>query len=147
MKKIIIDQREVEDYEKGHYPSAINVPMQEKGNIEDVFNYNKLKEVITKEDLVLLYCYGGDCAEKTLKKLKDDGYNNVVNIGGYDHRCNFNDVFETANQLKDLLFKVIAISDKVESFEEIDIFSNVVSNTISCAVMNALYWGNKIETN
>jgi hypothetical protein len=36
---------EVEDYKKGHYPGAINVPMQEKGNIEDVFNYNKLKEL------------------------------------------------------------------------------------------------------
>jgi rhodanese-related sulfurtransferase len=79
----IIDARPVSDYEKGHIPTAINIP------------YNKLPDYIDEvtslidvNDGVLCYCTGPDCdfSHQVATELGFLGYTKVaVFTGGWEH--------------------------------------------------------------
>lgn len=71
-----IDVRSAEEYAKGHFQSAVNVPH------ETIANHIKMIEP-NKNAPIHLYCRSGRRAEVARKTLLDMGYTNVINHGGY----------------------------------------------------------------
>jgi rhodanese-related sulfurtransferase len=55
-KAVIIDARDIEDYEISHIAGAINIPYdtyEDYGDIIDALNY---------DDVFIIYCSGGECS-------------------------------------------------------------------------------------
>ena len=74
---LLIDVRTPQEFKSGHIDKAINIPY-------DVIGF-KIKAVTSeKEREVLLYCQSGRRSGIALKTLKDLGYRNAKNAGGYD---------------------------------------------------------------
>ncbi|HUI92752.1 MAG TPA: rhodanese-like domain-containing protein [Chitinivibrionales bacterium] len=75
---LVIDVRTKQEYDAGHFSTALNIPYdQVAGRIGELEPY-KLKTVI-------LYCHSGNRAATAEKVLKKNGFANVVNAGGYDN--------------------------------------------------------------
>ena len=77
---LIIDVREESEvHSSGVIKNAIHIP---RGLIE--FKISNIS-TITKEDTnILVYCAGGYRSALAAKTLKDFGFKNVFNIGGYE---------------------------------------------------------------
>mgnify|MGYP001202991796 FL=1 len=77
---LIIDVREESEvHSSGVIKNAIHIP---RGLIE--FKISNISK-ITKEDTnILVYCAGGYRSALAAKTLKDFGFKNVFNIGGYE---------------------------------------------------------------
>ncbi len=77
---LIIDVREESEVQSsGVIKNAIHIP---RGLIE--FKISNISK-ITKEDTnILVYCAGGYRSALAAKTLKDFGFKNVFNIGGYE---------------------------------------------------------------
>ena len=74
-KVYLIDVRSKQEYNEGHLPNAINIPVYEiENNIEQF--------VDDKESIVILYCQVGNRSKKALLKLMNKGYTNVYNLKG-----------------------------------------------------------------
>ena len=71
---LLIDVRYDFEYEMGHIPGAINLPLN---NIIELENLEPLKD-----RTILLYCASGNRSEKALAILRANGYINAINIGG-----------------------------------------------------------------
>jgi rhodanese-related sulfurtransferase len=67
---IIIDVRSEEEYDKGHYKNAINIPYK---NINSNININT-------NSIILVYCRSGRRALKAIKKLQELNYENLYYI-------------------------------------------------------------------
>lgn len=76
--QLLIDVRTREEFEEGHYTSAINVPVDEilEGNI-------KTLEGTPKDAEIKVYCRGGIRAERARVALAQLGFTSVTNIGGF----------------------------------------------------------------
>lgn len=78
---LFIDSRSKEEFEKGHIPGAINIPLSSIESEKD------LKEInIPKDKLLITYCEGGDCKSSLYLAylLQKAGFNKVkVLEGGY----------------------------------------------------------------
>lgn len=72
---ILIDVRELDEYEQGSIPGAIHVP---RGFLE----FNIDNEVKDKSAKIVLYCAGGVRSLLAGKSLKELGYENVVSLEG-----------------------------------------------------------------
>ncbi len=70
-----LDVRSFDEYKSGHVDGALNIPHT---RIED----NILTAVPDKSAPVFLYCRSGHRSGIALKKMKQLGYTNVVNVGG-----------------------------------------------------------------
>ncbi len=70
---LLIDVRTEQEYKEGYIPTAINIPHTD---IES--NLDK----IPKDKLIIVYCKIGGRASTAASKLRDLGYNNVINFGG-----------------------------------------------------------------
>lgn len=71
---ILLDVREKDEYEGGHIPQAINIPLS---------NIEKVEELIKDKDKqIFIYCLSGARSGKAEKFLRDKGYKNIENIGG-----------------------------------------------------------------
>lgn len=89
---IIIDLRQVENYQKGHLSHAINVPtpspplsMRDLINLEnDLLYVLKNVPVFT---LIGVYCKKGIRAGIAHEILVNNGFYNVVNLGGLEIDC------------------------------------------------------------
>ena len=68
---IIIDVREVEEYNREHIPNAINIPLSEI----DTISYNK-------NDTIIVYCQSGMRSLEAVKILADMGYTSLYNLDG-----------------------------------------------------------------
>lgn len=68
---VIIDVREVDEYNSGHIINAINIPL---ANINDI-NYDK-------ETKIILYCATGVRSNEAAKILSDKGYVNIYSLDG-----------------------------------------------------------------
>lgn len=78
---IWIDVRTETEFEAGHLPNAIHVPHEQ---IAD-----KIASITTnKDEPIHLYCRSGSRAQSALRTLKDLGYTNVINHGGYEALVN-----------------------------------------------------------
>lgn len=70
----IIDVRTKLEYDSGHFPNAIHIPVN---NI----NYNTTKE-LDKNKTILLYCNTGQRARYAANKMNNLGFNKVYYIDG-----------------------------------------------------------------
>ena len=76
-KGIWIDVRSAEEFNAGHLQGAVNIPHDKI--IEGV------KAIGSDKDAPInLYCRSGRRAEAALTELKNAGYTNVTNHGGYE---------------------------------------------------------------
>lgn len=80
-KGIWIDVRTPEEYKEGHLKDAINIPVDQI--------VSRIKSVSPdKSAPINLYCRTGRRAEVALQALKQEGYTNVTNHGGYQDLIN-----------------------------------------------------------
>lgn len=88
--ELILDVRTYKEWKLGHYPTAINIPLNELSN-ELEFDFNKIYP--NKNIYILIYCKNGNRAGKAYNFLKYHGYHNVffLGYGGYK------DLIETTN--------------------------------------------------
>ena len=74
-KPIVVDVRSLEEYNEGHIPNAISVPLETIENEAET----KLKN---KNDLILVYCRSGRRSREAALRLIEKGYTNVIDFGG-----------------------------------------------------------------
>ena len=77
VKGVWIDVRSAEEFNAGHLQDAVNIP------------HDKIVEGVKaigsdKDAPINLYCRSGRRAEAALTELKNAGYTNVTNHGGYE---------------------------------------------------------------
>jgi rhodanese-related sulfurtransferase len=72
---VIVDVRTPEEFQQGHVPNAINVPLSE---IVD----NPTILLSSKEKSIVLYCRSGYRAGKAARALHQDGYQNLRHLEG-----------------------------------------------------------------
>jgi phage shock protein E len=73
---LVIDVRTPAEFNAGHLPNAINIPLQQIESGAPL----PLKD---KKQVLLLHCQGGMRSAKATKLLSDMGYVNVFNLGSY----------------------------------------------------------------
>lgn len=72
---ILLDVREQSEYEEGHIPGAICLPL---GSIKQQAQ-TVLKD---KEQMIYVYCRSGNRSKTAAKELCELGYENITEIGG-----------------------------------------------------------------
>ena len=73
---IILDVREQDEYDSGHIPSAVLLPV---GSIDE----DTAAEVIPEKDsTVLVYCHSGNRSKTASAVLAGLGYTNIYEFGG-----------------------------------------------------------------
>lgn len=74
-KKIILDVRTLEEYEYGHIEGAILIPYDE-------VYIRAEKEILNKDNIILVYCRSGVRSILASRDLVELGYKNVYEFGG-----------------------------------------------------------------
>lgn len=75
---IILDVREQDEYDSGHIPGAILLPV-------DTIDEDTAAEAIPgKDSTVLVYCRSGNRSKTASSTLAELGYTNVYEFGGID---------------------------------------------------------------
>jgi phage shock protein E len=77
-KVILVDVRTPEEYKSGHLQYAQNIDYK-KGD------FKTQVEKLDKNKPVYLYCRSGNRSEKSVEILKNLGFVNVYNIGGFEN--------------------------------------------------------------
>ena len=72
---VIIDARTQEEYDQGHIPGAILIPEYEIADRAE-------KELLDKNQLILVYCRSGRRSKIAAEELVKLGYTNVKEFGG-----------------------------------------------------------------
>lgn len=72
---IIVDVRREDEFETGHIPNAVNVPLED---IEDIAE----DELTNKDALLLVYCHSGRRSKMACGILESLGYTNILEFGG-----------------------------------------------------------------
>lgn len=72
---VIVDVRTPEEFQQGHVPNAVNVPLSE---IID----NPAILLSSKDKSIVLYCRSGYRAGKAAEALQKDGYQNLSHLEG-----------------------------------------------------------------
>ncbi|MFZ4815168.1 MAG: rhodanese-like domain-containing protein [Phototrophicaceae bacterium] len=70
---LLVDVREIDEYEKGHLPGAINLPLSELAE--------RFGELPTDQPLALV-CQAGGRSGRAAEFLVDKGYSDVTNLEG-----------------------------------------------------------------
>ena len=73
---IILDVREQDEYDSGHIPSAVLLPV---GMIDED---TAAKVIPEKDSTVLVYCRSGNRSKTAFAALADLGYTNIYEFGG-----------------------------------------------------------------
>jgi phage shock protein E len=73
---VIVDVRTPEEFQQGHVPNAINVPLS-----EIIENPAILKS--SKEKAIVLYCRSGYRASKAAEALQKEGHQNLRHLEGH----------------------------------------------------------------
>lgn len=68
---MIIDVREIVEYNESHIKNAINIPLSTIENID-----------IDKDSPIIIYCATGIRSEEAIKKLISMGYTSLYNLDG-----------------------------------------------------------------
>ena len=71
---VLLDVRTSQEYQEGHIPGSINVPLQQLDKISSVTE--------NKDALLFVYCHSGARSRQATAMLQHMGYANVNNIGG-----------------------------------------------------------------
>ena len=72
---LILDVRTEEEYNDGHIPNAVCLPVETIGSEAPA-------QLPDKDQIILIYCRTGVRAERAAKALADLGYTNVYDFGG-----------------------------------------------------------------
>lgn len=78
---LIVDVRTSWEYERWHYPGAINIPVQELDK--------KLDELPDKEKYIIVYCRSGNRSTTAKNILISNGFRKVKNGGGLNDMKKF----------------------------------------------------------
>ena len=71
---ILLDVRESYEFEEGHHPQAVNLPLS--SIVEGAtLNTNEATKIF-------VYCRSGNRSQKAQELLSRRGFSNVVNVGG-----------------------------------------------------------------
>ena len=73
---IILDVREQDEYDSGHIPGAVLLPV---GIIDETTAAEAIPE---KDSTLLVYCRSGNRSKTASSKLADLGYTNIYEFGG-----------------------------------------------------------------
>ncbi|MEF9915982.1 MAG: rhodanese-like domain-containing protein [Lachnospiraceae bacterium] len=71
---IILDVRNVDEYEKGHIPGSTNIPISKITGVETIIQ--------DKSTPLFVYCLSGSRSKRACSFLQKVGYTQVKNIGG-----------------------------------------------------------------
>ena len=77
---VIVDVRGKEEYDKGHIPGAINVPIDSLK--QDIRNNEAIPELADKKKVYLIYCRSGRRSNEAAKLLSSFGYKHIYEFGG-----------------------------------------------------------------
>jgi phage shock protein E len=73
----VIDVRTVAEFKAGHYPGAINIPVNQVSS--------RLKKLGDPAKPVVMYCHSGMRSASAKKIAAGSGFENVINAGSYHH--------------------------------------------------------------
>lgn len=71
---VLLDVRTKDEYGEGHIDNSINIPLQ---SLEDI-----QLQIEDKNTPIYVYCHSGVRSAKSVVKLRQMGYNDVIDIGG-----------------------------------------------------------------
>ena len=77
---VIVDVRGKEEYDKGHIPGAINVPIDSLK--QDIRNNEAIPELADKKKVYMIYCRSGRRSNEAAKLLSSFGYKHIYEFGG-----------------------------------------------------------------
>lgn len=72
---VLVDVREQDEYDEGHIPNSILIPL---GTIEKDFEI----KVPSKDKKIVIYCRSGRRSKEAYTKVVNLGYKNVYDLGG-----------------------------------------------------------------
>ncbi len=72
---VLVDVREEDEYEEGHIPDSLLIPL---GTIEEDFT----SKVPSKEKKIVIYCRSGRRSKEAYEKIVSLGYHDVYDLGG-----------------------------------------------------------------
>lgn len=73
---MLIDIRSAREYDQGHIPGSVNIPLTDIGD--------KIKKV-KKEKEIVVYCQSGNQSIWAIKRMMGMGFKNLYNLkGGYN---------------------------------------------------------------
>ena len=70
----VVDVRTPNEYQQGHYPGAVNIPLNEIPQ--------RLDEIKEMQQPIVLYCLSGNRSGMAAVLLKQTGISQVYNAGG-----------------------------------------------------------------
>jgi len=73
---LVIDVRSVEEFNGGHLPNAVNIPL-------DDLQEKLPRYVKDKQQVLLLHCLSGTRSGIARRQLRSMGYANVFNLGSF----------------------------------------------------------------
>ncbi|MDE3066101.1 MAG: rhodanese-like domain-containing protein [Verrucomicrobiota bacterium] len=73
---LVVDVRSAEEFEAGHLPNAVNIPLDE-------LRSSLPRRVSDKNQVLLLHCRSGARSELAQRMLKALGYSYVLNLGSH----------------------------------------------------------------
>ena len=73
----VIDVRTVREYNGGHYPGSVNIPVNQISA--------RSKTLGDTSKTVIVYCHSGMRSASARKLLLNKGFKNVINAGSYHH--------------------------------------------------------------
>ncbi|HMD68022.1 MAG TPA: rhodanese-like domain-containing protein [Chitinivibrionales bacterium] len=74
---LVIDVRSKQEYDAGHFSTAINIPHDQiAGRIKEFEPY--------RHKQIVVYCHSGNRSAIAVSVLRQNGFENVANAGGYD---------------------------------------------------------------
>jgi len=72
----VIDVRSASEYQAGHLPEAVNVPL-------DALAQQIQRAAPDKDQVLLLHCFSGTRSGMARRILRGNGYTQVFNLGSY----------------------------------------------------------------
>ena len=77
----VVDVRTEEEFNSGHYPGALNIPLHTVEARLTEFGADKTKPII-------VYCRSGNRSSQAKAILESNGYTNIINGGGLSNMPN-----------------------------------------------------------
>jgi phage shock protein E len=70
----LVDVRSPDEFQAGHLPRAVNIPVQDLAQ--------RIAELEPKDGAIVLYCHSGRRSAEAARKLREAGYSAVYDLGG-----------------------------------------------------------------
>lgn len=77
---LVVDVRTVAEFQSGHFPGAVNIPVDQVSK--------RLDEFGAKDHSIVVYCASGGRSGSAKSFLESVGYTDVINAGGLSNMPN-----------------------------------------------------------